>query len=33
MVHWIFERWVIFFGIVYIVIVLFFPRGIVGTVN
>lgn len=32
-VHWIFERWIIFFGIVYVLIVLFFPRGIVGTVN
>lgn len=32
-VHWIFERWIIFFGIVYVLIVLFFPRGIVGTVQ
>lgn len=29
-VHWIFERWMIFFGIVYILIVLFFPKGILG---
>jgi branched-chain amino acid transport system permease protein len=30
-VHWIFERWIIFFGIVYILAVMFFPKGIVGT--
>ncbi len=30
-VHWIFERWIIFFGIIYILAVMFFPRGIVGT--
>ncbi|MDN4606817.1 branched-chain amino acid ABC transporter permease [Sporosarcina highlanderae] len=29
----IFERWIIFFGIVYILAVVFFPRGIVGTVR
>lgn len=29
-VHWIFERWIIFFGIVYILAVMFFPKGIVG---
>lgn len=29
----IFERWIIFFGIVYILAVIFFPRGIVGTVR
>ncbi|KMJ57884.1 branched-chain amino acid ABC transporter permease [Bacillus sp. LL01] len=32
-VHWIFERWIIFFGILYIVVVMFFPQGIVGTVR
>lgn len=32
-VHWIFERWIIFFGIIYILIVMFFPQGIVGTVR
>ncbi|MCG1022400.1 branched-chain amino acid ABC transporter permease [Sutcliffiella horikoshii] len=32
-VHWIFERWIIFFGILYIVVVMFFPQGIVGTVK
>lgn len=32
-VHWIFERWIIFFGIIYILVVMFFPRGIVGTVR
>lgn len=31
--HPIFERWIIFFGIVYILAVIFFPRGIVGTVK
>jgi branched-chain amino acid transport system permease protein len=31
--HWIFERWIIFFGIIYILVVMFFPRGIVGTLN
>ena len=30
-VHWIFERWLIFFGILYILVVMFFPQGIVGT--
>lgn len=29
--YWIFERWIIFFGIIYILAVLFFPKGIVGT--
>lgn len=32
-VHWIFERWIILFGIVYILSVMFFPKGIVGTVK
>lgn len=32
-VHWIFERWLIFFGIVYILAVMFFPKGIVGTLQ
>lgn len=30
-VHWIFERWLILFGIIYILVVMFFPKGIVGT--
>ncbi len=29
----IFERWIIFFGIIYILAVVFFPRGIVGSIN
>jgi len=29
--HVIFERWIIFFGIIYILVVMFFPKGIVGT--
>ncbi len=32
-VHWVFERWIIFFGIIYIIAVMFFPKGIVGTVS
>lgn len=32
-VHPIFERWMIIFGAVYIVIVMFFPKGIVGTLR
>ncbi|MEH7122576.1 branched-chain amino acid ABC transporter permease [Bacillus sp. JJ1773] len=32
-VHWIFERWMIFFGILYILAVMFFPLGIVGTIK
>ncbi|RJR08925.1 branched-chain amino acid ABC transporter permease [Candidatus Parcubacteria bacterium] len=32
-VHWIFERWIIFFGILYILVVMFFPQGIIGTVR
>ncbi|SEM21928.1 amino acid/amide ABC transporter membrane protein 2, HAAT family [Mesobacillus persicus] len=32
-VHWIFERWIILFGIVYILAVMFFPKGIVGTLQ
>jgi branched-chain amino acid transport system permease protein len=31
--NWIFERWIIFFGIVYILTVVFFPQGIVGTLK
>nr|WP_079529110.1 branched-chain amino acid ABC transporter permease [Halobacillus hunanensis] len=30
-VHWIFERWIILFGTIYILAVIFFPKGIVGT--
>jgi len=30
-VHWIFERWLILFGIVYIIVVMVFPHGIIGT--
>lgn len=29
----IFERWIIIFGIIYILAVIFFPRGIVGTLS
>jgi branched-chain amino acid transport system permease protein len=32
-VHPLFERWIILFGIVYILAVLFFPKGIVGTLQ
>ena len=32
-VHWIFERWIIFFGILYILTVMFFPSGIVGALR
>lgn len=32
-VHWLFERWIILFGIVYILAVRFFPQGIVGTIR
>jgi branched-chain amino acid transport system permease protein len=31
--HWIFERWIIFFGILYILVVMFFPMGIIGTLG
>lgn len=31
--HPIFERWMIIFGLLYIVIVMFFPKGIVGTLR
>lgn len=30
-VHWIFERWIILYGSIFILIVVFFPKGIVGT--
>jgi len=30
-VHWIFERWLILFGLVYIIVVMLFPLGLVGT--
>lgn len=29
----IFERWIIFFGILFILVVIFFPKGVVGTVR
>lgn len=29
----IFERWIIFFGITFILVVIFFPKGIVGTIQ
>lgn len=29
----IFERWIIFFGIIYILAVIFFPKGVVGTLR
>ncbi|BAQ11077.1 branched-chain amino acid ABC transporter [Bacillus sp. OxB-1] len=29
----IFERWIIFFGIIYILAVIFFPKGVVGTIR
>ncbi len=32
-VHWLFERWLIFFGSVYILAVMFFPTGIIGTLK
>lgn len=32
-VHWIFERWIILYGTVYILAVIFFPLGIVGTIQ
>ncbi|BFH12122.1 hypothetical protein J6TS7_08380 [Paenibacillus dendritiformis] len=31
--HPIFERWIIFFGLLYIIVVLLFPAGIVGTLR
>lgn len=32
-VHPIFERWLMFFGIIYIIIVIWFPKGIIGTIR
>lgn len=32
-VHWLFERWIILFGIIYILAVRFFPQGIVGSIQ
>jgi branched-chain amino acid transport system permease protein len=32
-VHWIFERWLILFGLVYIMVVMLFPLGLVGSVK
>ncbi|WP_077324444.1 branched-chain amino acid ABC transporter permease [Virgibacillus siamensis] len=32
-VHWIFERWIIIYGTVYILAVIFFPQGIIGTIQ
>ncbi|MCY1457608.1 urea ABC transporter, permease protein UrtC [compost metagenome] len=29
----IFERWIIFFGILYILAVIFFPKGIIGSLR
>ena len=32
-VHFIFERWLLFFGALYIVVIMFMPQGIVGFIN
>jgi branched-chain amino acid transport system permease protein len=32
-VHPIFERWLLFFGTLYIVVIIFMPEGIVGYIN
>ncbi|WP_036833157.1 branched-chain amino acid ABC transporter permease [Pontibacillus litoralis] len=32
-VHWIFERWIILYGTLYILVVIFFPLGIIGTIR
>lgn len=32
-VHWIFDRWIILYGTIYILVVIFFPLGIVGTIQ
>ena len=32
-IHPIFERWIIIFGAIFIITVLFFPKGIVGTIR
>jgi branched-chain amino acid transport system permease protein len=32
-VHPIFERWLMFFGILYIIIVMFFPKGLLGSIT
>lgn len=32
-VHWLFERWIILYGTVYIFVVIFFPLGIIGTLQ
>ncbi|WP_188205700.1 branched-chain amino acid ABC transporter permease [Alkalibacillus aidingensis] len=32
-VHWIFQRWVILFGVIFILAMIFFPNGIVGTIK
>lgn len=32
-VSWIFKRWMILFGLIYILAVMFFPKGIVGTLS
>lgn len=32
-VSWIFKRWLILFGFVYILAVMFFPKGLVGTIS
>ncbi|WP_336511002.1 branched-chain amino acid ABC transporter permease [Allobacillus saliphilus] len=32
-IHWIFQRWMILFGAIFILAVIFFPNGIVGTIQ
>jgi len=32
-VHPVFERWMVLFGIIYILIIMFFPQGIVGFIT
>jgi branched-chain amino acid transport system permease protein len=33
LLHNVFERWLLLFGILFILVVIFFPKGVIGSVN
>jgi branched-chain amino acid transport system permease protein len=33
MLHNVLERWLLLFGILFVLVVIFFPKGVIGSVN